>query len=82
MLVLFLPPYSPEYNPIEMFWNVVKAYLKNRGGKAPRNDGDNKYLWEAIIHADTTMNMFATAEHFGYAMDANFNFDLEFKVRS
>lgn len=24
----FLPPYSPDYNPIEMFFNLVKLNLK------------------------------------------------------
>ena len=26
--VLYLPPYSPDLNPIEMKWSKVKAYLK------------------------------------------------------
>ena len=26
--VLFLPPYNPDFNPIEMMWPKIKAYLK------------------------------------------------------
>jgi transposase len=26
--VLYLPPYSPDFNPIEMMWSKIKAYLK------------------------------------------------------
>jgi transposase len=29
---LYLPPYSPDFNPIELMWSKVKAYL--RGAKA------------------------------------------------
>ena len=28
MQVLYLPPYSPDFNPIEMMWSKVKAYLR------------------------------------------------------
>jgi len=26
--VLYLPPYSPDFNPIEMMWSKMKAYLR------------------------------------------------------
>ena len=28
ILVLFLPPYSPDYNPIEELFSYLKYYLK------------------------------------------------------
>ena len=28
VMVLFLPPYSPEYNPIEKLWANIKSWLK------------------------------------------------------
>jgi transposase len=40
--VWYLPPYSPEYNPIEKIWAKVKAYL--RQAKARATDA----LWQAI----------------------------------
>ena len=29
ILVIFLPPYSPDYNPCEELFSSVKYYLKN-----------------------------------------------------
>jgi len=26
--VIFLPPYSPELNPIELIWSQIKSFLK------------------------------------------------------
>lgn len=31
--VLYLPPYSPELNPIEMAWSKVKTYLRRIGAR-------------------------------------------------
>ena len=31
--VLFLPPYTPEYNPIEMLWEKIKRYLRKNRSK-------------------------------------------------
>lgn len=31
MRVLFLPPYSPDYNPIELAFSVIKAYVRYHG---------------------------------------------------
>ena len=31
MQVLFLPPYSPDYNPIELAFSVIKAYVRCHG---------------------------------------------------
>ena len=31
--VLFLPPYSPDLNPIEFCWNKVKSSLKSTGSR-------------------------------------------------
>ena len=28
VIILYLPPYSPDYNPIEEFFSVLKAWLK------------------------------------------------------
>jgi len=31
--VLYLPPYSPDLNPIELAWNKLKALLKEFGAR-------------------------------------------------
>ncbi len=37
MRVEFLPPYSPDYNPIEQAFSVIKAQLRREGSIA-RNE--------------------------------------------
>ena len=48
--VYFLPPYSPDLNPIEKMWSKVKAYL--RKVKARTKDT----LWQAIGAALNTVS--------------------------
>lgn len=43
--VLYLPPYSPDLNPIELMWAKVKAHLRRT--KARTQDE----LYEAIVRA-------------------------------
>lgn len=31
--VLYLPPYTPEYNPIEMMWAKIKLFLRKNRSK-------------------------------------------------
>jgi transposase len=45
----YLPPYSPDYNPIEMIWSKVKGAL--RGVKARTTE----LLWEALPAAVKTV---------------------------
>ena len=41
----FLPPYSPDFNPIEMAFSKLKAYLKRRAARSVNE------LWEVIGEA-------------------------------
>jgi transposase len=43
--LLFLPPYSPDLNPIEKAWSKVKALLRAAGERSKTS------LWEAICTA-------------------------------
>jgi transposase len=43
--VLYLPPYSPDLNPIEMMWSKIKSYMRKT--KARTREG----LYEAIGEA-------------------------------
>ena len=47
VLVLFLPPYSPDYNPIEKLWANMKRWLK----KNMRNYDSFEDALEAAIDA-------------------------------
>jgi len=41
----YLPPYSPDLNPIEMMWSKVKADLRHAAARTEEN------LYEAVKHA-------------------------------
>ena len=64
--LLYLPPYSPDFNPIEMAFSKLKAILR----KAAARTIDD--LWNAIAHAISTFthneceNYFAAA---GYDLE-------------
>ncbi|KAG8920644.1 hypothetical protein FRC01_000657 [Tulasnella sp. 417] len=55
MKVLFLPPYSPDYNPIELAFSAIKAHLRERMDDvlAAMNEDDEvavlSYLIEAVF---------------------------------
>ncbi len=38
MILIFLPPYSPELNPIEHFWACLKRHLRNILSLSPSFD--------------------------------------------
>ena len=60
---MFLPPYSPDLNPIEMMWSKVKSILRKLEAR------DDESLFEAIgdalaeVTARDAMGWFA---HCGY----------------
>lgn len=33
--IAFLPPYSPDFNPIELMWSKIKAYLRKVKARKP-----------------------------------------------
>jgi transposase len=47
--VWYLPPYSPEYNPIEKVWAKIKAYLRKAKAR------ETEALWQAIAAALATV---------------------------
>ena len=59
----FLPPYSPDFNPIEMAFSKFKAFLK-RAAARTIND-----LWDAIANA---LDIFTPAECRNYFTAAGY----------
>lgn len=49
--LLYLPPYSPHLNPIEMMWSKLKAYLRKRAER------DRTRLKKAIHHGIRTVRI-------------------------
>lgn len=52
--VLYLPPYSPDLNPIEMMWSKIKSLL--RKWKARSSEVLNQFI-EKAFSAVTTENI-------------------------
>ena len=63
--LLFLPPYSPDLNPIEKLWSKVKAYLRS----AEARTWDS--LVAAIGHALDTVTL---SECINFFASCNYNF--------
>jgi len=63
--VLWLPPYSPDYSPIEQCWSKIKAYL--RGAKARTSGELNKALAQAIKLV-TRADIRGWFKHCGYSL--------------
>jgi transposase len=63
--VLWLPPYSPDYSPIEQCWSKIKSYL--RGAKARTNEALDKALAQAIKLV-TKADIRGWFKHCGYSL--------------
>jgi len=48
---LFLPPYSPDFNPIELLWAQMKAFLRKSKART------RKKLQKAIVCALSTVEL-------------------------
>ena len=63
--VLYLPPYSPDFNPIEMMWSKMKAYLRKAKART-------KMLLEVAIaealSSITVSDILAWFEENGYSI--------------
>jgi transposase len=60
----FLPPYSPDFNPIEMAFSKLKSFLKKTAART-RDD-----LWEAIAKA---IDLYSPAECRNYFSAAGYD---------
>lgn len=66
--VLWLPPYSPDFSPIELMWSKVKAYLKKV--KARTQSDLEKAIAEAL-QTITTSDCLNWFRHCGYRVTGN-----------
>ncbi len=62
--ISFLPPYSPDFNPIELAWSKVKAFL--RKFKARDSDTLLKALGDALASISPSDSL-AWIRHCGYS---------------
>ena len=68
-VVLFLSRYSPDLNPIEQLWAMLKRYLQRRSGYHAGNDSQQQLLIEALDCAHTNMNHLGNFASCGWVMD-------------
>ena len=61
--LLYLPPYSPDFNPIEKMWSKIKQSLRSQ---APRTES------ELLLAAKTAFQAISTADCQGYFFSAQY----------
>lgn len=66
--VVFLPPYSPEFNPIEKVWSKMKEYIRRLATLTRQAFDDAVAL---AMDAVTTADLRAWYEHCGYTITSN-----------
>jgi transposase len=63
--LLYLPPYSPDFNPIEMIWSKVKGLLRSIAARTIDTLGD---AFETAFTAVTLSDIQNCFEHCGYKL--------------
>jgi len=64
--ILFLPPYSPDYSPIENMWSKMKTYLRS----AVTNTSEKlKKAINASIKTINSSDLAGWFKHCGYVLD-------------
>lgn len=71
MRYVFLPPYSPDYNPIELAFSAIKAYIRRHGGivraaMSEKDDADVYILLSNAVWSVTAENAMGWFHHCGY----------------
>lgn len=68
MHVMFLPPYSPDYNPIELAFSSIKSFVKRNG--TLRREGldqeqDDRYVYLHLLDAAFSISLSLRKKHVG-----------------
>jgi hypothetical protein len=71
MKIVYLPPYSPDFNPIELAFSAIKAYVRRNGNliHTAMQDKDDLdvylFLYQAAFHISGD-NIAGFYNHCGY----------------
>ena len=66
--VIWLPPYSPDFSPIELMWSKLKAYLKK---VKARTQAELEKAIAAALETITTSDCINWFRHCGYEVTLN-----------
>lgn len=66
--VIWLPPYSPDFSPIELMWSKLKAYLKK---VEARTQAELEKAIPAALETITTSDCIDWFRHSGYEVTLN-----------
>jgi transposase len=66
--VIWLPPYSPDFSPIELMWSKVKAYLKK---VKARTQTELEQAIAAALKTVTASDCLNWFRHCGYEVTLN-----------
>lgn len=61
--IIYLPPYSPDYSPIELMWSKIKSVLR---AKAARTCEEFQEAINAAYHSICTSDLTGWFKHCGY----------------
>jgi transposase len=61
----YLPPYSPDFNPIELMWSKIKAHLRKAAARS------EEALYDAVAYA---LNMVTTQDAQGWFQHRNYQY--------
>ena len=64
--VLWLPPYSPDFNPIELSWSKMKSILRKL---KPRTYDELELSLEIALDSFTNSDVLGWFEHDGYSVN-------------
>ncbi len=67
VVVLFLPPYSPDWNPIELMWAGIKQFLRKYCNRV--KDASDYFIHEAIEYVNENRNHIKLMQHCSYVFD-------------
>jgi transposase len=65
--VLFIPPYSPEYNPIEQLWSKLKQILRRLQTQCRESFEDALAI---AMESVTTQDIIGWTRHAGYSINS------------
>ena len=70
----FLPPYSPDYNPIELAFSAIKSYISRHGGimreaMLEKDDSDVYCLLCDAVYSVTESDAEGWFKYSGYSID-------------